>query len=208
MVNSLPVSAQGYGEYDYSGSRNYGSNENKNAFGLRFGGYTFSDADNQDWYGDDAASVSLDVTIPGENPNISWRLALDGVSSSVALYDGTGDYIRSDLALGGFSGAVIFHNNNKETVGVYGGIGLGLYNVTEKGSAVILGTPVIIDWEGSGMGFNLFAGINARLGDSFAIGLEYFIRSLDVNLTDNYYGGSDTYDYGGNSALLTFEFKF
>ena len=182
-------------------------NEKKTEFALRFpvGGYSFSDIDNDDFYGDDAAAFSLDFTFAGDNPNISWRIALDGVSSSADIYEDSNNYVTSDLTIGGFSGAVVFHNDRKEKIGVYGGIGLGFYNVTEDGSGVIGSTPFIIDGKGSGTGVNLFGGVNVALSDSFSLGLEYFIRNLKV--ADMGYGYEDV-DYGGQSLSLTLGFSF
>ena len=194
VFNSLPVRADYYGD------------EKKTTFGFRFGDYSFSDTDNDDFYGDDAAECSLDLTFAGDNPNISWRIALDGLSSSATEYD-SGDYLSADLAIGGFSGAVIFHNDRKEKVGFYGGIGLGTYNVTETGDAVIGGIPYTLDGEGTGIGFNIFCGISARVSDNFSIGLEYFIRNLEVDMAYSS-GYSEKIDYGGNSILLTLGIGF
>lgn len=193
-VTSLPASADYYGD------------EKKTAFGFRFGSYSFSDVDNDDAYGDEATAISLDFTFATANPNISWRIALDGVSSSASAYD-SGDYLTADLAIGGFSGAVVFHNDRKEKIGIYGGLGLGFYNVTEDGSGMIGGTPIIIDAEGSGTGFNLFVGINAKLSDNFSLGLEYFMRNLKLDMEDPWYIYEDI-DYGGQSLSLTLGFSF
>lgn len=185
------------------------SDEKNTTFTLRspIGDYSFSDIDNDDAYGDKATAISLDLTFASDNPNVSWRVSLEGLSSSADIYYDSTNYVKSDLTIGGFSGAVVFHNDRKEMFGVYGGLGLGFYNVTEDGRAVIGGTPIIIDATGSGLSLSLFGGIKVALSNSFSIGIEYSIRNLNVDIAGFGYSYPNE-DYGGQSLFLTLDFSF
>ncbi|MFH1230568.1 MAG: hypothetical protein V1709_03635 [Planctomycetota bacterium] len=197
LLNCFPLNADYYG---------YGD-EKKTTLSLRYGGYAFSDPVNDSGYGDDATAISFDLTLSGDNPGISWRFALEKLSSSANAYVDANNHATADLGIAGPSVAVVFHNDRNKKVGVYGGLGLGFYNVAEKGSAVLAGTPFIIDGDGSSTGINLFGGINVALSDSFSLGLEYFNRNLKVDMEDPG-GASENINYGGKSLFLTLGFSF
>jgi len=188
--------------------------------GLRlFGSYSFSDKDNQDFFGADVKPVAIDVILPTNNPNLSWRISLDGLTASgwdaVTTYIDSQNYgylaFSSDLTIGGFSGAVISHSDKKESVRLYGGGGLGLYSAEEKitmsGYLVVSGfrTPLYLSdtAEGSAIGLNLFGGVNFALSQSVSLGIEYNIKKLNVNMESSLIESTNV-NYGGQCIFIAF----
>lgn len=207
------------------GAQDYDSKyEKKTEIGIRLlGSYSFSDSDNDDFFGDDVSSFAIGVIFPTDNPNVSWRVSYDSLTASgseaATIYIDASNYgylsIDDDLTIGGFSGAVVFHSAKAEKVRFYGGLGFGFYSAEEdmsmSGYVVVddVYVPLVVSEtaDGDGTGLNFFVGANCALSPSVSVGLEYNIKKLKIDMSSASVETTSV-DYGGNGTFIVLSIGF
>ncbi|MBI5779103.1 MAG: hypothetical protein HZA49_06565 [Planctomycetes bacterium] len=176
-----------------SGTEKPGGNENQSTFALRFGDYVFYNKSNREYYGSSVGDNSLDMTFGTANPNISWRIAIDGAATE-----------SDELFFGGFSGSVVFHTSRAEMVRWFGGLGLGSYSAEEYG-VDNYGYSVL--YEGRGIGYKAFGGVEVALSSGFALSMELALRELTARMAASN-ASTTNVSYSGQALLFGLNFSF